>query len=165
MVIEIDDSGWGDLIGGVVIVLRRVETNECYKGEIPIEFFRAKEFKYKIYLRYTTQIILEGLDVLKALKTEPIHICTGYIFSHAKDTLNELGYTVKEVKITGSTQQLAEKSFIESLVKKDVGSYDEIARMRSFNGFKEWLNEDLYNREKYVKSGWKNWRKHRRDEL
>jgi len=47
----VDDSGWGDLIGGVVIVMRRVETGETHVGEIPLELFREPEFKYKEYLR------------------------------------------------------------------------------------------------------------------
>ncbi len=161
MVIEVDDSGWGDLIGGAVIVLRRVETDEEYTGEIPPELFKADEFKYKTYLRYATQIILKGLDELEAPKTEPIHICTGYIFEHAEDTLRELGYKVTEVKIEGKTQELAERTFIESLVKQGIGSFSEIAAMRSFNGFLAWVKDDLSHREKYVKTGWKNWEKHR----
>ena len=161
MVIEVDDSGWGDLIGGVVIVLRRVETDEKYTDEIPPEVFKADEFKYKIYLRYATQIILDGLDDLDVQKTEPIHICTGYIFEKAEETLRELGYKVTEVKIEGKTQDLAERTFIESLVRQGIGSFSEIASMRSFNGFLAWVKEDLPHRERYVKTGWKNWEKHR----
>ncbi len=163
MVIEVDDSGWGDLIGGAVIVLRRVETNEHYTDEIPPELFKEEEFKYKSYLRYATRIILEGLDDLKAPKTEAIHICTGYIFEQAYDTLRDLGYKVTEVKIEGKTQDLAERTFIESLVRQGIGSFEEVASMRSFNGFLEWVAKDLPHREKYVKTGWKNWKKHRED--
>ncbi len=163
MVIEVDDSGWGDLIGGVVIVMRRVETGEHYTGEISPDLFKADEFKYKTYLRYVTQIILEGLDELKVPKTEAIHICTGYVFEHAEDTLRELGYKVTEVKIEGKTQELAERTFIESLVEQGIGTYREISAMRSFNGFLDWVKEDLPNREQYVKTGWKNWKKHRND--
>jgi hypothetical protein len=161
MVIEVDDSGWGDLIGGAVIVMRRVETDEHFTGEIPPELFKEPEFKYKAYLRYATQIILQGLDALKVPKTEAIHICTGYIFEHAEDTLRELGYKVTEVKIEGKTQDLAERTFIDSLVRQGIGSFYEIASMRSFNGFLDWVKEDLTERERYVKTGWKNWAKHR----
>jgi maltoporin len=164
MVIEVDDSGWGDLIGGAVIVMRRVETNEEHTGEIPPELFKSEEFKYKTYLRYATQIILEGIDALSAEKTEPIHICTGYIFDHAKDTLKELGYKVTEVKIEGKTQDLAERTFIESLERQGIGSFSEVAAMRSFNGFLDWVKEDLEDRERFVKTGWKNWPRHRDEE-
>lgn len=161
MVIEVDDSGWGDLIGGAVVVMRRRESNEHFTGEIPPELFKSEEFKYKSYLRYATQIILDGIDALDVQKTEPIHICTGYIFEHAKDTLRELGYKLTEVKIEGKTQELAEKTFIESLVSQGIGSFSEVADMRSFNGFLDWVKSDLAGREQYVKTGWKNWAKHR----
>ena len=161
MVIEIDDSGWGDLIGGVVIVLRRVETDETYSGEIPLELFKQDEFKYKTYLRNATQIVLNGLDVLDVQKTESLNICSGYVFEHAKDTLRELGYRITEVKITGETQEFAERTFIESLVRLSIGSYSEVASIRSFNGFLEWVKIDILNREQFVKTGWKNWIKHR----
>ena len=156
-----DDSGWGDLIGGVVIVMRRVETGESHVGEIPLELFREPEFKYKEYLRYTTQILLEGIDELGVARGEPLHICTGYVFSSAKDTLKELGYRIKEVKIIGATQELAEKTFVESLVRLGVGGHSEIEGMRSFDGFLEWVHDDLEHRERFVKTGWKSWDKHR----
>ena len=161
MVIEVDDSGWGDLVGGVVIVLRRVKTGEDHSGEIPLELFQGAEFKYKEYLRYATQIILEGLDRLDASTEEAIHLCTGYVFTHAKDTLKELGYSVTEVKIIGATQDLAEHRFIESLVKMGLGTKEELFAKRSFNGWLEWVKQDLEDREKYVKTGWGNWPKHR----
>jgi hypothetical protein len=163
MVIEIDDSGWGDLIGGVVIILNRIETEEYYTDEIPVELFKQDEFEYKTYLRYATHIILEGLDSLKVPKSEEIHICTGYIFEHAKDTLSELDYKIIEKKIIGKTQTIAEKAFIESLVKQEIGTFQEIAEMRSFNGFLAWVKHDLKSRERYVKTGWKNWVKHREE--
>jgi hypothetical protein len=161
MVVEVDDSGWGDLIGGVVIVMHRVETGEKYVGEIPLEVFQGEEFKYQTYLRYATQIILDGLDELEVPITEPVHICTGYIFRKAKETLRELGYIVKEVKIVGRTQKFAEEEFLKSLEEMGVGIVEKLKEIRSFKGFLNWVHEDLENREKYVKTGWKRWKKHR----
>ncbi len=158
MVVEVDDSGWGDLIGGVIIVMRRVETNEKFVDEIPLELFQGEEFKYKTYLRYATQISLEGLDELEVLKSEPIHICTGYIFKSAKEILEELGYTVKEVKIIGETQKLAEEEFFKSLEKRGIGITEKLRDIRSFPKFLQWVHEDLETREKYVKTGWKKWK-------
>jgi len=163
MVIEVDDSGWGDLIGGVIIVMRRVETDEKHVGLIPVEYFRSPQFKYQEYLRAATQIILEGLDVLKTSTDEAIHICTGFVFSSARETLNELGYKVREVKITGATQELAESEFIKHLAKMKVGKPKNIASMRSFKGFLDWVKEDLDSREKYVKTGWSSWNKYREE--
>ena len=161
MVVEVDDSGWGDLIGGVVIIMRRVSTDETHVGEIPLEMFQSNEFKYKTYLRATTMIILEGIDELNIRKSEPLHICTGYIFTSAKETLREMGYKVVESKITGRTQELAEEEFLKSLERLGLGDAKSLGEMRSFNGFLKWVKEDLPRRERYVKTGWKSWDKHR----
>jgi hypothetical protein len=158
MVIEVDDSGWGDLIGGVVIVIRRVETNEKFADEIPLELFQGEEYKYQTYLRYATQIILEGLDELEVPKSEPIHICTGYIFKSAKEILEDLGYSVKEVKIIGETQEQAEEEFLKSLEKRGIGVTENLRNIRSFPKFLQWVNENLESREKYVKTGWEKWK-------
>jgi hypothetical protein len=158
MVIEVDDSGWGDLIGGVVIVMRRVETNEKFADEIPLELFQGEEFKYQTYLRYATQIILEGLDELEVPKSEPIHICTGYIFKSAKEILEDLGYSVKEVKIIGETQEQAEEEFLKSLEKRGIGVAENLRNIRSFPKFLQWVQENLEYREKYVKTGWEKWK-------
>ena len=161
MVVEIDDSGWGDLLGGVVIVMRRVGTDETHVGEIPLEMFQEKEFKYKAYLRATTMIILNGIDELGIKRSEPLHICKGYVFTSAKETLREMGYKVVESKITGKTQELAEEEFLKSLERLGLGSIDRLREIRSFKGFLSWVKEDLPYREKYVKTGWKSWVKHR----
>jgi hypothetical protein len=165
VVIEADDSGWGDLLGGVVIVLRRVETDERYVDLIPLSYFREPDFKYQEYLRVATQIILEGLDALEASQTEEVHVCTGYVLSSAREGLKELGYTVREVKIVGATQELAESEFIKSLARMGVGEPEKIASMRSFRGFLDWVKGDPEVREKYVKTGWSSWRRYREEML
>ena len=55
----------------------------------------------------------------------------------------------------------SEKTFVESLVRLGVGSHREVADIRSFDGFLEWVHEDLEHREQYVKTGWRSWPKHR----
>jgi len=161
LVVEVDDSGWGDLLGGVVIVLRRAETDEMYSGLIPLEYFRYPNFKYQEYLGAATQVVLEGLETLKAPRDEQIRMCTGYIFTGAKEALRDLGYDVREAKITGATQTLAEGEYVKSLVEMGVGTPRKVASMRSFNGFLSWVKEDLAARERYVKTGWSSWNKYR----
>ncbi len=157
MVVEVDDSGWGDLLGGVVVVARRVETGERWVGEVPLELFREGEFRFKEYLRAATLLVLEALDHLGVDTEEPIRICTGYVLSHARETLRALGYRVEEAKITGETQRLAEEAYLESLVRLGVGSREEVERMRSYQGFKAWVEEDPEARMRFVKTGWRGW--------
>jgi len=161
LVVEVDDSGWGDLLGGVVVVLRRPETSEKHVGLVPLEYFRHPNFKHQEYLGAATQAVLEGLKALSVNICEPIHMCTGYLFTEARKTLRELGYQVIDVRITGATQELAEAEYVKSLVEMGVGTHRKVASMRSFDGFLAWVTEDLAARERYVKTGWSSWNKYR----
>ncbi len=142
--------------------MRRVGTDETHVGEVPLGLFQRSEFRYKTYLRWVTQIILDGVDALGVTKEEPIHICTGYILSQARETLAEMGYDVVPVKVEGATQELAETEFVKSLVLLGVGGMEEVRSMRSFRGFLNWAMEGLGERERFVKTGWKSWPRLRR---
>jgi len=145
----------------VVIVMRRVETGEHHSGEVSLEMFRGGAFKEKGYLDKAREVVLEGVGALGVTKEEPIRICTGYVLTKAKEKLAEEGFRVREFKITGATQELAERTFIESLTKLEIGDHYSISSMRSFDGFLRWVHEDLESRERYVKTGWSSWSKHR----
>jgi len=88
---------------------------------------------------------------------EPIHICSGYILSKAREALIEEGYTVENVKIVGATQELAEREYLKSLVRLGVGDMSTVASMRSFNSFLAWVHQNIEARERYVKTGWSSW--------
>jgi hypothetical protein len=90
-------------------------------------------------------------------------MCTGFILSNAYETLKELGYKVIPVKITGATQDIAEEEFIKHLERFGV-QIEEAKKVRSYNGFLTWLKENLEDRERFVKTGWKRW-KHIREAL
>ncbi|MFP3950905.1 MAG: hypothetical protein ACLFVP_02000 [Candidatus Bathyarchaeia archaeon] len=137
--------------------MRRVGTDERHVGTVPLELFQDDEFKYQTYLRVATQIILQGLDELNVTEDEEVCICSGFILSQARETLREMGYNVKPAKITGVTQDLAEREFIKHLNRLGVGSCSQIKEMRSFNRFLSWVLEDLEDRERFVKTGWKRW--------
>ena len=150
-------SGWGDLLGGVVIVMRRVETGEHHSGEVPLELFQGSAFKEQLYLERALEIALEGLEMLRIPKEEPLHVCSGYMLSRIRDGLEEMGYRVVPVKITGRTQDLAEREFKRSLARLGVGDEETVSGMRSFDAFLAWVMEDLDGRERFVKTGWKAW--------
>jgi hypothetical protein len=137
--------------------MRRVETGERHVGEVPLEMFQGTRFKEKEYLDRALEIIRNGVKALKVGKDEPLHICRGYILSRAREVLEASGYNVVHAKIVGLTQELAESEFIGSLVRLGVGDRDEVAGMRSFNAFLNWVHEDLDAREPLVKTGWRAW--------
>ena len=144
-------------MGGAVVVMRRVETGKSYSGEISLTMFQGGVFKTKAYLVQSLKVVAEGMERLRVSQDEPIHICTGYIFSRAREALIEEGYTVRGVKIVGPTQELAEREFLKSLVRLGIGDMTTVASMRSFDSFLVWVHEDLEERERFVKTGWSSW--------
>ncbi len=144
-------------MGGAVVVMRRVETGETYSGEISLDLFQGDVFKTKAYLAQSLRVVAEGMEMLHVSHDEPLHICSGYILSRARAALIEEGYTVESVKIVGPTQDLAEREFLKSLVRLEIGDMVTVASMRSFNSFLAWVHEDLEARERFVKTGWASW--------
>ncbi len=152
-----DDSGWGDLIGGVVIVMRRVGTNERYVGEVSVEAFQGQAFKAKAYLLHVLRIVREGAEALGITKDEPVHVCTGYILSEVRKALTNEGYKVVPSRITGITQEFAEEEYTKHLSRLGVGTPEQAKRLRGFDSFLAWVLRDVDKRERLVKTGWKAW--------
>lgn len=115
MTIQVDDAGWGSLIGGVLIGAYRIETKEYVVAEVPVSFFQGDAFSRRDYLDETARVVAGLLEQLNVDKKEPIHICTGYVLGHARTWLAQNGYTWQEAKITGPLQDLVERSLLESL--------------------------------------------------
>ncbi|UCD44995.1 MAG: hypothetical protein JSV27_00335 [Candidatus Bathyarchaeota archaeon] len=144
--------------------MRRVETGESYVGEVPLNLFREESFKGKGYLDRASEVICEGIEELKVARAEPIHICSGYILSKARQVLDSNGYAVVNKKIAGATQELAEAEFIKSLVKLGVGDRTTVSSMRSFDAFLRWVLDDIGARERFVKTGWSSWPRLKKEE-
>lgn len=157
MTIEVDDAGWGDPIGGCIIVLRRIETGENHIGEIPLQLFQNDEFKRKKYLDEAYRIVLDGLKKLNVSKNEKVKICSGYVLSRARIRLIKDGYRVEISKIVGETQILAEETYLKTLEKYGVDSskFTLTSGALRFRKLIEWVLEDPVIRVRYVKSGWK----------
>ena len=157
MVVEVDDSGWGDLVGGAVIVLRRLGKNEKYVGEVPVEAFQGQAFKAKAYLPHVLRIVREGAEALGITTDEPLHVCTGYILSEVRKALANEGYRVVPSRIVGVTQEFAEEEYIKHLSRLGVGASEEAKRIRGFDNSLAWVLRDVDKRERLVKTGWKAW--------
>lgn len=147
-VIEIDDTGWGEPVGGVFIIGRDAQNGRISKQEIPARFFQEPKFKTG---RYYIQTIRAVNKILYDLNADPtrtlIKICTGTIFSQVYRFLENNGYEYKKIKIRGETQRVAKKVFDDYLKK--------LGCPRGYKRMKEWIEEDAENRMKYAKSGWK----------
>ena len=157
MVVEVDDSGWGDLVGGAVIVMRRLGTRDRFAGEVPVEAFQSPAFKEKAYLKHVLRVVREGAEALAITKEEPVHVCTGYILSEVRKALTNEGYHVVPSRIVGETQEYAEEEYIKHLSRLGVGTPDQAKRLRGFDTMLAWVLRDVDKRERFVKTGWKSW--------
>jgi hypothetical protein len=144
-------------------VMRRVETGEHYTGEVPLELFRQGAFEEKRYLDKAVEMVRHGIEALKVTRVEPIRVCSGYILSKVREELEAGGFKITQARITGPTQELAERKYIRSLVRLGVGGKREVAGMRGFDSFLSWVHEDLKRRERFVKTGWPSWPRLKRE--
>ena len=158
MTVEIDDAGWGDLLGGVVIGCYRTETGQFVHRLIDIRFFQDPTFDHKDYLDEASRLVQEMVQELKVDAPEPIMVCTGYVLSRAVYGLQQQGFKVSTGKITGPLQELGEQTFLNELKKL---GYEPIPnreangkmRARSFYSMLNWMKEKP-ERCQYAKMGW-----------
>jgi hypothetical protein len=159
--IMIDDAGWGDLILGVVIGALELPAHRYMERRIPVAYFQSPSFEGKEYLAKTVDIIQEIITVMRADKNTRFKVCSGYILSAARHFLEERGYRVEKIEVTGELQQRVEHSFIRWCM--EVGVPPSVLSPESgknrFWALLEWVAENPYLREHLVKTGWKSWQR------
>ena len=160
--IQIDDAGSGSLVGGTCIGAIRVETGEYFYSIIPVELYNEENFKTKAYIRYTSGIVHEAIEKLRVSKEEPILICQGYMFEHARACLKEKGFNYKSSKIEDPLQSIIEKTFEDYTISlglpKDFITYTKYPF--HFHRLLRWVYADYANRIRVCKTGWKSWSKY-----
>ncbi len=159
MTIQIDDAGWGDPVGGVLIGLFRIETREYVVKEIEVTHFQDPNFAGKTFLGRGLELVLEGLSCLKVSKNEPIQVCRGAVLDGVRDGLKDKGFEVIPTKIEGQLQELVEANFVTSLERIGIQGIPRVSGKERFFRQLEWIQEDLKHREQFAKTGWKNWPK------
>jgi isopentenyl phosphate kinase len=155
--IQIDDAGWGDPIGGVILGILRVQTNEYLVKEIEVKHFQGENFSRKTFLGRGLELVLEALNCLNVPLDEPIEVCRGTVLDGVRDGLRSKGYTVVPTKIEGPLQELVETSFVNTLASYGINGVPRVSGKERFFQQLEWVQEDLKRRERFVKTGWKNW--------
>lgn len=164
--IEIDDAGWGSLVGGTGIIVRRVETDvHCFEV-IPVNCFQGLQFTDKAYLTAASSIVERSFKKLNVSKGEKIGICSGYIHEEIKSWLSENKYHWNEVKIEGRTQELGEKLFADYLISLGVSHPPKINNggkgeyCKHFFTLKRWVRDNFETRKPLCKTGWRSWHSH-----
>jgi len=158
-VIQIDDSGWGFPLCGVMVGLS--DGQDMMTGVVDIRWFREGVFESKRYLKEYSRIAQEILEdhFFAKSATHRIEICTGYINSTLKDDLRAIGFDVSVAKITGFLQdnlEIAFKDYVHLTTgqalaydPKELPSKGDIAKR-----YDEVLSWGKKNAPHLIKDGW-----------
>lgn len=169
MTIQIDDAGWGSLVGGVLIGACRVESANTQHAfvEIPVSAFQGASFEMKAYQYLAGEAAEELVEELSVPQEEPIRICTGYVLDGTFERLWSGGYNVKRAKIGDPLQTLIESEFLKRVQAIGVDTNLEILTSKQGLYFWQcvrWLKGGDLNgpalpeREKLCKTGWGSFR-------
>lgn len=160
--LEIDDSGWGCPVGGVLIGVLRRETEEYLTGIIPVSFFQ-EEFKKGTYLLKAKSLTKNLMGMLKVRSREEIIVCPGPLFRELRAFLYEKGFNFQTRTIGNPLQSLLEKSFAQYLnslgVPPEVLGQGSVHPSKRFRSLLKWVAGDYDERIKLCKTGWSSWGK------
>jgi len=161
LIIEVDDAGIGELLGGVYFCFNNITYHHCIIKSVDVKYFQNSNFKKRLYLNETEKLTRQALKELNLgyhLPDETIefHICLGWINNLIAKVIQELGFKVIRKQITGETQQLVETAYNKYLENIGIKNIRATPSAKNFHAFREWVAEDL-NRERYVKTGWPSW--------
>lgn len=160
--LEIDDSGWGCPIGGVLIGVLRRETEEYLTGIIPVSFFQ-EDFKKGAYLLKARNLTKNLISRLKVGPREQIIVCPGPLFREFRTFLFEEGFNFQVRTIGDPLQSLLEKSFAQYLnsigVPQEILAQGAFHPSRRFRALLRWVAEDYPQRIRLCKTGWSSWEK------
>jgi hypothetical protein len=164
--VYIDDSMWGELLGGVIIGFLFVEDGKkedsLTSEYVDVRFFQGKDFANKIYLDEGFKKVLKVFEQNHVSNSDDIYLCRGYFTSEIGKRLVKLGYHIFLIEITGKLQDYLVSQNHAKL--REIINDDDLFKKpgAQFNKLVNWVNLNLNNREKYVKTGWKNWEKWRK---
>lgn len=150
--IEIDDSGWGSLIGGVSITVCRVETGDHIDSTVDVMHFQNKRYIQKSHQKEATNLISSMLIELKLKPNEEILLCTCPLFNEAYYKLLDYGFNARRGKVSYKTDRYAKEAFRNYLTKNGVEKW----MMRHIDYS---LIQNFPKLQKIAKTGWPNYEK------
>ena len=153
-----DDSGWGSLLGGVMIGVYDDNTRKFRAKLIPPSFFQGRKWTEATYRQEATKVFIEMWIAMGEIRQ--VNLCRGTVLDGIYQYLEYKGIGprfLQRVEIKDPLQGLLEEKFAESLAKIGVPRTSAGAHCLSFNEQVNWLKEDP-KRIKYAKTGWPSWK-------
>jgi hypothetical protein len=115
-IIQIDDAGFGCMVGGVMIGLYDPQNCKIFTDIIRPEIFKKDK---QAYLRAVTQACLNLLQRTGIEKDGTIiEMCTISLFTDAREKLRKAGWDVRSAQIRGYFQNKLEAEFKKYLKKE-----------------------------------------------
>ena len=162
--ILIDAVGWGDLLLGVVIGALKPPDPMLMERRIPTSSFQPPNFENKKYLDDAVKIADEIIEVMQPDGGTCFKVCSEYVLSSVRRHLQNRGFKVQKVEVTGELKGMVERAYIRWCVEEEVP--EEILQTeRRFWTLLEWVAERPQLREGLVKTGWASWERKWRDEI
>ena len=162
--ILIDAVGWGDLLLGVVMGALKPPDPMLMERRIPTSSFQPPNFKNKKYLDDAVKIADEIVEVMQPDVGTCFKVCSKYVLSSVRRHLQNRGFKVQRVKVTGELKEMVERAYIKWCV--EVGVPEELLKdKRRFWTLLEWVAEIPHLRESLVKTGWASWERKWRKEI
>jgi len=112
--VQIDDSGWGSILGGMLFGMWIEAHNRYEVREVPVTAFKQGRGFYLQATSDAVQELLNGLDPEKYY----LELCTGWIFSKTREVLKKIRWQVIPQKIEGFLQDRLEADFKNLLVTR-----------------------------------------------
>jgi hypothetical protein len=162
--ILIDAVGWGDLLLGVVIGALKPPDPMLMERRIPTSSFQPPNFQNKKYLDDAVKIADEVVEVMRPDAGTCFKVCSEYVLSSVHRHLQDRGFKVQKVEVTGELKAMVERAYVRWCVEEGVPE-DILQDKRRFWTLLEWVAETPYLREGLVKTGWASWERKWREEI
>jgi hypothetical protein len=162
--ILIDAAGWSDLLLGVVMGALKPPDPMLMERRISTSSFQPPNFKNKKYLDDAVKIADEIIEVMQPDAGTCFKVCSEYVLSSVRRHLQNRGFKVQTVQVTGELKGMVERAYIRWCV--EVGAPEELFKdKRRFWTLLEWVAELPRLRESLVKTGWASWERKWREEI
>jgi hypothetical protein len=165
MTIQLDDAGWGSLVGPVILGACRVEspmTQHAFR-EVSVAYFQGEAYAQKHYLHVAADLAVELMRELRVMPEEEVHVCTGYVLEEVRARLICKGYQVIPGKIGEPLQTLIEQELLDRILALGVQTALETLTTKQGLYFWQCVNwlkagdmsgKAIAQRAQHCKTGW-----------
>jgi hypothetical protein len=158
--VQIDDSGFGSPLLGVMVGIHISGEDKVWTDAVPVIYFQDPLYETKAYLDEYAKL---GMHILDRLNVKPethrIEICTGFINKNLKNDLRKYGYDVRVAEIKGLLQDQLEhlfRDYVKFTTGKDLAYDPKVLSGKQLGTYYySVLNWGMANAPHLLKSGWK----------